>query len=140
MNLVKLVLAAGALGAVAYGVAAVPLGGHTTWEWGRLVFGTPEAKAAGEGLKRGAGEAVDKAVGDVRDVARTALGGTGGEDARAAPAEPGVDGAAGAPAASPLPEEARPHVAPPMDEHPPADEAKLRRLLGASASPAPARR
>jgi hypothetical protein len=131
VKLVKLVLAAGALGAVAYGVLAVPLGGHTTWEWGRSVFGTPEAKAAGEGLKRGAGEAVDKAVGDARDVARTALGGTAGEDAA------GATGTPSSPAAAPS-DEARPYVAPPMDEHPPADEAKLRRLLGArSAAPAP---
>jgi hypothetical protein len=95
----------------------VPLGGHTLFEWARSVFSTPEAAAAGEGIARGAGELVEKA----KDVA----------SGSARPAANAPGSAEAADSSSAAPERAAPELAaPPMDDHPPADEARLRKLLG----------
>jgi len=102
-------------------VFLVPLGGHTLFEWARSVFSTPEAAAAGEGIARGAGDLVHDAV--------NVAAGSSRPDARAPAPAPDPDAprateATGSPAAAPD------SSAPPMDDHPPADEARLRKLLG----------
>ena len=88
---------------------AVPFADRTLWEYSVLVFSTPEAGEAGDGIKRGAEEYIDEAVDKAREAAT----------ATAAPrAEPEVESAPD-----------RAPVGKPMDDHRPEEKHALRKIL-----------